>query len=109
MNTLEGLPLLTYYKNLQATQEKKYAWKILHEFFETFDEDGPQETLWFMLSAAMKLETEDVDGKERSNMLFFYDYSIAFFKAVHFLYRRHREKHQSFPDEVIEHEADFVE
>lgn len=92
MNTLEGLPLLAHYKNLQATEEKKYAWKVLQEFFETFDEDGPLETLWFMLSSAMKLESEEVDGKERSNMLFFYDCTIAFFKAAHFLYEQHRLK-----------------
>lgn len=92
MNTLDGLLLHAHYKNLQATEEKKYAWKILHEFFEAFDEEGPQETLWFMLSAAMKLESEEVDGKERSDMLFFYEYSVAFFKAAHVLYRCHEEK-----------------
>ncbi len=92
MNTLEGLLLHTHYKNLRATEEKKYAWKILRDFFEAFDEEGAQETLWFMLSAAMKLESEEVDGKERSNMLFFYDYSIPFFKAAYLLYRSHYEK-----------------
>jgi len=92
MNTLDGLLLQSHYRNLQATEEKKYAWKILHEFFEAFDEEGPQETLWFMLSAAMKLESEEVDGKERSNMIFFYEYSIAFFKAAYVLYQQHCEK-----------------
>ncbi len=94
MNTLEGLPLHSHYKNLQATEKKKYAWKILHEFFEAFDKDGAQETLWFMLSAAMKLESEEVDGKERSNMLFFYDYSMILYKAVHFLYKEHQQKEE---------------
>ena len=92
MNTLEGLPVQAYYRNLQATEEKKYAWKILHEFFEIFDKDGPQELLWFMLSSAMKLESEVVGGRERSNLLFFYDYSIPFFQAVFFLYKDHLEK-----------------
>lgn len=92
MNTLEGFLMHKHYKNLQATDEKKYAWKILSEFFEAFDEDGPQETLWFMLSAALKLESEEIDGKERSNMLFFYEYTVAFFKAAHVLYRYHDEK-----------------
>lgn len=92
MNTLEGVLLHTHYKNLQATEEKKYAWKILHEFFEAFDEEGPQETLWFMLAAAMKLESEDIDGKERSNIIFFYEYSVALFKAAHVLYQHHYEK-----------------
>jgi hypothetical protein len=92
MNTLEGFPMHAHYKNLQATEEKKYAWKILHEFFEAFDKDGPQETLWFMLSAALKLESEEIDGKERSNMLFFYEYTTAFFEAVHLLHRSHDKK-----------------
>lgn len=102
MNTLEGLPLHSYYKNLEATEEKKYAWKVLHEFFKMFDEDSPQETLWFMLSAAMKLESEAVDGKERSNLLFFYDYSVRFFKAAHFLSEAHRKKKFKDAEEVLE-------
>jgi len=92
MNTLEGVLLHTHYKNLLATEDKKYAWKVLHEFFEAFDEEGPQETLWFMLAAAMKLDSEDVDGKERGNLIFFYEYSMALFKAAYVIYRHHYEK-----------------
>lgn len=92
MNTLEGVLLYTHYKNLLETEDKKYAWKVLHEFFEAFDEEGPQETLWFMLAAVMKLESEDVDGKERGNIIFFYEYSVALFKAAYVLYKHHYEK-----------------
>jgi hypothetical protein len=100
MNTLNGLPLHSHFKNLQATEKKKYAWKVLHEFFEAFDKEGAQETLWFMLSAAMKLESEEVDGKERSNMLFFYDYSVAFYKAVHFLYEEYHQRKEGLAEDI---------
>jgi hypothetical protein len=92
MNTLEGLPLHHHYKKLQATEEKKYAWKVVQDFFNAFDEEGVQETLWFILSSAMKLESEEISGTERSNMLFFHDYSQTFFKAVHFLHREYQKK-----------------
>jgi hypothetical protein len=89
MHTLQGLPLLHYYKQLLVTEEDKYAWHIFHEFFETFDQEGPQELLWFMLTAAMKLDNEEINGRHRSNMIFFYEYVIAFFKAAQVLYEQH--------------------
>lgn len=98
MNTLEGLPLYNHYKKLAATEEKKYAWKVVQEFFKMFDEDGPQETLWFMLSAAMKLESDLVDERERSNLLFFYDYTVYFFKAVHFLHADRQKRKAKAPE-----------
>ena len=89
MHTLQGLPLLGYYQKLIATQENEYAWKILHEFFGAFDKEGAQELLWFMLTAAMKLDNEEINGRHRSNMIFFYEYAVAFFKAAYVLHEQH--------------------
>ena len=92
MNTLEGSPLPEYCKQLLQTGDRKYAWLILKDYFETFDEQGPQEILWFMLTTAMKLENEDVSGTERSNMIFFYEYTLALFKASYILCNREKKK-----------------
>jgi hypothetical protein len=90
MNTLQGLPLLGYYKQLIETKEDEQAWNIFHEFFETFDDEGPEELLWFMLTAAMKLDSEEINGRHRGNMIFFYEYTVALFKAAQVLYEQHR-------------------
>jgi hypothetical protein len=92
MNTLQGLPLHGYYKQLIATKEDEYAWNILHEFFETFDDEGPQEILWFMLTNVMKLDSEEINGRLRGNMIFFYEYAVALFKATHVLYEQYRKQ-----------------
>jgi hypothetical protein len=85
MNTLDGSPLPELCKKLAESGEKKYAWQILEEYFSTFEETGPRQILWFMLTAAMKLENESVTGEERSNLLFFYEYTIAAFQAAYVL------------------------
>jgi len=88
MNTMEGSPLPEYCKQLLLTGEKEYAWRILKDYFDTFDEQGPQEILWFMFTTAMKLENEEVSGSERSNMIFFYEYTVALFKAAYLLSKK---------------------
>ena len=93
MNTLEGLPILNHYNSLLAKGKKKNAWGVLHEFFDFFNEESPKEYLWYMLVMALKNDNEGIDARHRSNMIFFYEYSIAFFKAVHTLYiQQHRKK-----------------
>ena len=91
MNTLEGSPLPEYCRQLLQTGDKEYARLILKDYFKTLDEQGPQEILWFMLTTAMKLDNEEVSGTERSNMIFFYDYTVALFKAAFALSKKEKE------------------
>jgi hypothetical protein len=85
MNTLEGLPMWDLYKDLLTKGDKESAWRVVKEFFRLFEEKDPQELLWFMLTAALRSDNEEIEARHRGNMIFFYEYSIVFFKAVRLL------------------------
>ncbi len=88
MNTLEGLPILDHYNSLLAKGKEKNAWGVLHEFFDFFNEESPKEHLWYMLVLALKNDNDEIEARHRSNMIFFYEYSVALFKAAYTLYGR---------------------
>jgi hypothetical protein len=88
MNTLEGLPLLNHYNLLLSTGKEEHAWKVLQEFFSFFDKDSPKDRLWFMLVMALKSETDEISAADRANMIFFYEYCIALFKAAALVSRK---------------------
>ena len=85
MYTLQGLPMLCHYRNLLSSGETKFAWSIFRDFFESMDEKGPGELLWYMLTVCMKSESEEMDARQRSNLIFFYEYCTIFFKAAYLL------------------------
>jgi hypothetical protein len=90
MNTLEGLPIIDHYNSLLANEMEKNAWAILHEFFDFFNEESPKEHLWYMLVMALKNDNDDIDARHRSNLIFFYEYSVALFKAALVLYEQQK-------------------
>lgn len=90
MNTLEGLPILEHYNSLLANGKEKNAWGVLHEFYNFFNEESPKEYLWYMLVLALKSDSEAIDARHRSNMIFFYEYSVALFKAAYTLYEQQK-------------------
>lgn len=90
MHTLEGLQILDHYNSLLTTGKEKNAWGILHEFFDFFNEESPREHLWYMLVMALKSDNDDIDARHRSNMIFFYEYSVALFKAASVLYEQQK-------------------
>lgn len=85
MHTLEGMPMWDYYKNLLSKPDKDNAWSIINEYFRLFDENQPKELLWYILSTALRSENEEIEARHRGDMLFFYEYSVIFFKAVRVL------------------------
>lgn len=92
MHTLEGLPMWELYKDLLSKADNESAWKIIQEFYRLFDEKDPQELLWFMLTAALRSDNEEIEARHRGNMIFFYEYSVVFFKAVKVLSEQHAPK-----------------
>jgi hypothetical protein len=92
MNTLEGLPMWELYKDLSTKADKQSAWRVIKEFFRLFDEKEPQELLWFMLTTALRADNEEIEARHRGNMIFFYEYSVVFFKAVRVLSEQHAPK-----------------
>lgn len=95
MHSLEGLPILDHYKSLLSKGKENNAWAVLHEFFDFFGEQSPQEHLWYMLVMALKNDNDEIEARHRSNMIFFYEYSLALYKAAHFLYAQQKKKKHS--------------
>ena len=92
MNTLQGLPILSSYNKLQKNEKEKHAWAVLHEFFDFFDEQSVKEYLWFILVMTLKNDSDEIDARNRGNMLFFYEYCLALFKAAQTLNSKQHKK-----------------
>ncbi len=88
MYTLQGLPMLCNYRSMQASGETKFAWSIFHDFFQAMDADGPEELLWYMLTICMKADNEEMNARQRSDLIFFYEYCSMFFRAAHLLQKK---------------------
>lgn len=92
MYQLKDWPIHDLGVKFQDEPTKKVAWKIVKEYFEFFEEEGLDEMIWFMLVQTMKSDSEDVTGKDRSNVLFFYEYTKILNKAVFYLSKLKQEK-----------------
>ncbi len=90
MHPLEGLPILSHYHHLLATPQEQHAWAVFDEFFDFYNEDTPQQYLWYMLTLALQSDNEQVDARHRGRMLWFYDYCVALFKAVYVLNKQQK-------------------
>lgn len=86
MNTLDGLPILTHCKSLAATGKEQDALAILHEFFAYFDQDSPQDHLWYLLVMALQNDSDEIEARYRADMIFFYEYCLALFEAARALH-----------------------
>lgn len=90
MNAFEGLPIEEYLEALRQTGKRKYAWKIIEEYFEFYGADRPADILWTMLTIAMKSDAEEMNGRERENIICFYEYTLLLLEAGHHLCIVHR-------------------
>ena len=80
-------------KNIEkGTRKKKlsYEWRRVDYFFELFNEEGASEELWEMLKLALTNDEEETEGRERSNMLFLYEYTKELYENIYILL--HKEK-----------------
>jgi len=87
MNTLYGLPILDHYNKLQASGKEQHAWAIIQEIFECFGNEGPEECAWYTLVMALGNDSDEIEARHRSNMIFFYECSAALFSAVYALHK----------------------
>lgn len=85
MNTFEGLPVGDYLASLHQTGKRKYAWKIMDEYFEFYGADRPADILWTLVTIAMKSDSEEINGRERENFICFYEYTLLLIEAGHHL------------------------
>jgi hypothetical protein len=93
MSSIKGLPIESLCEKFQIAPDKKKAWKIINEFYDFFDKDGMEEAIQDLLTCYLKSDSEDIDGKDRGNMLYFCEYMKGLNHAVYFLKAgRHYEK-----------------
>ncbi|MDB5275796.1 MAG: hypothetical protein JWR61_751 [Ferruginibacter sp.] len=70
-----------------------YEWQRIAYYFELLDEEGPAEDLWKILKLALIADNDHTDEHERSNMLFFYEYTKELFQHVYTLLQRQTKNH----------------
>ena len=79
---------------MSGKKKKKlsYEWRRIDYFFELFNEEGASEELWKMLKLALTNDEEETEGKERSNMIFFYEYTKELYGNIFFLLMEQKAK-----------------
>lgn len=65
-------------------------WQEIDGFFEFFEQAGAQKDLWKMLKLA--LINENTTGRERSNMIFVYEYTVELYVNTFALLQEQKEK-----------------
>lgn len=82
-------------KNKAKGKKKKklsYEWRRIDYFYELFNEEGASEDLWEMLKLALTNDEEETEGRERSNMLFLYEYTKELYENIYILLLKEKEK-----------------
>jgi hypothetical protein len=89
MSTLP-LFLVNLHENLATSRTEESAWTIINEYFRSFELQDVQQELWTLTAGA--LGNNDIQqfqkGIERSNLIFFYEYTRMFFEAVDILRKK---------------------
>jgi hypothetical protein len=69
-------------KKQKKDKKLPYEWLRIDYYFELLDEEGPAEDLWKMLKLALIADNDHIDPRDRSNMLFFYEYTKELFENI---------------------------
>ena len=72
-------------KKIKQKKELPYEWMRIDYYFELLDQEGPAEDLWKMLKLALIADNDHIDVRDRSNMLFFYEYTKELFENIYTL------------------------
>lgn len=82
-------------ENIAKGKKKKklsYEWRRIDYFFELFNEEGASEELWEMLKLALTNDEEETEGRERSNMIFLYEYTKELYELLYILLMQEKDK-----------------
>ena len=80
--------ILQLHQHLHEKQTPKAAWDIIHEYFNFFGVDHVQSELWLLTIGTLtndEMEKSE-NGKDRYNLIFFFEYTKIFVEAIHTLY-----------------------
>ncbi|MEO6230427.1 MAG: hypothetical protein ABJB11_13730 [Ferruginibacter sp.] len=69
----------------QQNKALSKEWQQIAYYFELLDKEGPAEDCWKMLKLALVADNDKTNARDRSNMLFFYEYTKQLFENVYTL------------------------
>ena len=67
-----------------------YEWRRINDFFEWFEVSVATEHFWEILKLAITYEGEGPDGRERSNMIFFFEYTRELYENIYNLLQKEK-------------------
>ena len=81
-------------QELAEKQTKESAWNIIDEYFSFFGLEEIYNELWLLTAGTLTNEEEQFSQKaiDRSNLIFFFEYTKMFFEAVQVLHNKHKKK-----------------
>jgi hypothetical protein len=95
MHPHQALPIYNLRKKLSGDSAKKYAWELINEFYDIYDVESVEDTIWYILYNALTTDDPDISSLERANMIFFYECFLSLHKAVFVLYENRVSKEKS--------------
>ena len=84
--------LSSLHQELTEKQTKESAWDIIDEYFHSFGLEEIYNELWLLTAGTLTNEETQFSQKaiDRSNVIFFFEYTMLFFEAVQLLYNKHK-------------------
>jgi len=96
---MSALPefLLDLQKKLLEERTKAAAWDIIEEYFSFFGMECLKKDLWQMLVGTLTCDEIDglEKGRDRHNLIFFYEYTLLFAQATYLLLQYYQQKHKN--------------
>lgn len=87
MHPLQGLSIYDLHQQAIAQSSPQPAIQVCQAFFDFYQGDMAKDYLLFMLHQSLASEQEGIGGKDRENLLFFYEYLIRLLDAAAILGR----------------------
>lgn len=88
---MNNISIFDIAKEFQAHPTEELAWKILETFYDFFEPSGVEEEIWFLVSTALKVDSEHLEDSDRRNILFVWENLKSMNQAVAFLSQRNSE------------------
>ncbi|SRR6266498_5358647 len=86
------------HQELAAKQTKESAWNIIDEYFRFFGLADVHHELWVLTAGTLTNEEMQKSQKaiDRSNLIFFFEYTKMFFEAVQLLHLHNKHKKEEY-------------
>lgn len=85
--------LMDLQENLGKQQTKEAAWDVIQEYFSFFDISSIQDELWALTVGTLTNDEmkQSEKGRDRHDLIFFFEYTKLFFEAAWVLNERTKE------------------